>query len=72
MKATRNGGQLLIAPSPHSPSARLLPLRTYSNASSLGHHHDRSPLPDGTDEEEGGLGYHHTLVSEVGDGYPIH
>ncbi|XP_065721718.2 chloride channel protein 2 isoform X9 [Drosophila suzukii] len=62
MKATRNGGQLLIAPSPHSPSARLLPLRTYSNASSLGHHHDRSPLPDGTDEEEGGLGYHHTLM----------
>ncbi|XP_016951211.1 chloride channel protein 2 isoform X7 [Drosophila biarmipes] len=61
MKATRNGGQLLIAPSPHSPSARLLPLRTYSNASSLGHHHDRSPL-DGGDEEEGGLGYHHTLM----------
>ncbi|XP_044251670.1 chloride channel protein 2 isoform X3 [Drosophila takahashii] len=62
MKATRNGGQLLIAPSPQSPSARLMPLRTYSNASSLGHHHhDRSPLPDG-DEEEGGLGYHHTLM----------
>ncbi|XP_017119092.1 chloride channel protein 2 isoform X3 [Drosophila elegans] len=59
MKATRNGGQLLIAP---SPAARLMPLRTHSNASSLGHHHhDRSPVPDG-DEEEGGLGYHHTLM----------
>ncbi|XP_017062191.1 chloride channel protein 2 isoform X7 [Drosophila ficusphila] len=59
MKATRNGGQLLIAP---SPTARLMPLRTYSNASSLGHHHhDRSPLPHG-DDEEGGLGYHHTLM----------
>ncbi|XP_043862238.1 chloride channel protein 2 isoform X8 [Drosophila santomea] len=60
MKATRNGGQLLIAPSPQS-AARLLPLRTYSNASSLGHHHDRSTLSDG-DEEEGGLGYTHTLM----------
>ncbi|XP_052842708.1 chloride channel protein 2 isoform X9 [Drosophila gunungcola] len=59
MKANRNGGQLLIAP---SPAARLMPLRTHSNASSLGHHHhDRSPVPDG-DEEEGGLGYHHTLM----------
>ncbi|XP_044314850.1 chloride channel protein 2 isoform X8 [Drosophila rhopaloa] len=58
MKTTRNGGQLLIAP---SPTARLMPLRTYSNASSLGHHHDRSPLPDG-DVEEGGLGYTHTLM----------
>ncbi|KAH8383518.1 hypothetical protein KR009_009070, partial [Drosophila setifemur] len=62
MKPTRNGGEtLLIAP---SPSARLLPMRTHSNASSLGHHNDRSPgspLPDG-DLEEGGLGYHHTLV----------
>ncbi|KAH8337233.1 hypothetical protein KR059_003785, partial [Drosophila kikkawai] len=62
MKVTRNGGQtLLIAP---SPQARLTPLRTYSNASSLGHHHDRtpgSPLPEG-DDEEGGLGYTHTLV----------
>ncbi|XP_043652468.1 chloride channel protein 2 isoform X3 [Drosophila teissieri] len=60
MKATRNGGQLLIAPSPQT-AARLLPLRTYSNASSLGHHHDRSTLSDG-DEEEGGLGYTHTLM----------
>ncbi|KMZ04160.1 chloride channel protein 2 isoform X7 [Drosophila simulans] len=60
MKATRNGGQLLIAPSPQN-AARLLPLRTYSNASSLGHHHDRSTLSDG-DEEEGGLGYTHTLM----------
>ncbi|XP_041674630.1 chloride channel protein 2 isoform X7 [Drosophila eugracilis] len=59
MKATKNGGQLLIAPS--HQTARLLPLRTYSNASSLGHHHDMSPLSDG-DEEEGGLGYHHTLM----------
>ncbi|KQS39234.1 chloride channel protein 2 isoform X2 [Drosophila erecta] len=60
MKATKNGGQLLIAPSPQT-AARLLPLRTYSNASSLGHHHDRSTLSDG-DEEEGGLGYTHTLM----------
>ncbi|KAH8341111.1 hypothetical protein KR067_012563, partial [Drosophila pandora] len=65
MKSSRNGGQtLLIAP---SPTARLMPLRTYSNASSLGHHHDRTPGTPGSplhegDLEESGLGYTHTLV----------
>ncbi|KAH8295332.1 hypothetical protein KR018_010058, partial [Drosophila ironensis] len=60
--SSRNGGQtLLIAP---SPTARLLPMRTYSNASSLGPNgpvSPGSPLPDG-DLEESGLGYTHTLV----------
>ncbi|KPU80156.1 uncharacterized protein Dana_GF16614, isoform P [Drosophila ananassae] len=65
MKSSRNGGQtLLIAP---SPTARLMPLRTYSNASSLGHHNDRTPGTPGSplhegDLEESGLGYTHTLM----------